>query len=163
MLAFALLLCAWVIVFAFPCIRFTYYVPIWLRGNLQVMAETIPLSQTCGFRPRWWGEQQAFVEQILRHTRYYRLLSNAIQRIHQRFELFSDQETVDLIKPFNGQLLAFCVSKFVIFGCVILAFPILLLLMFMRCFSEQEDLMEEAMFDLVEISIFSVFAVVQVG
>lgn len=54
-------------------------------------------------------------------------------------------------------------SRFVIFGCVVLAFPILILLMFLRCMSEEEDLMEEAMFDLAEISIFCVFSVIEVN
>lgn len=33
LLALALLSCAWVIVLVFPCLRFTYHVPILLRGS----------------------------------------------------------------------------------------------------------------------------------
>lgn len=104
--------------------------------------------------PQWWASQQEFVEKILRNTRYYQILNETMEKEGKRFDLFEDAETVKLLQPYNGQM-------FVIFGCVILAFPILFLLMFMRCFSGEEDLMEEAMFDLVEISIFSVFAVVE--
>uniref|UniRef100_A0A915PSX0 Uncharacterized protein n=1 Tax=Setaria digitata TaxID=48799 RepID=A0A915PSX0_9BILA len=122
--------------------------------TIQSVATTIPMKETCRLMPHWWSNQKEFVEGIIGTTRYFQALNSSFNQTGERFEIFMDEKTIEILKPFNGQL-------FVIFGCVVLAFPILLLLMFLRCMSEEEDLMEEAMFDLVEISIFCVFSVIQ--
>ncbi|VIO90624.1 LOW QUALITY PROTEIN: Uncharacterized protein BM_BM626 [Brugia malayi] len=93
LIALILLFCAWFIVYAFPCLRFTYHIPIIKGEMIESVAEKIPLKKTCRIMPHWWNDQKTFVRRIIETT--------------------------------------------------------------------QEDLMEEAMFDLVEISIFCVFSVIE--
>uniref|UniRef100_A0A1I8EHU7 Uncharacterized protein n=1 Tax=Wuchereria bancrofti TaxID=6293 RepID=A0A1I8EHU7_WUCBA len=93
LIALILLFCAWFIVYAFPCLQFTYHIPMIKGEMIESVAEKIPLRKTCRIMPHWWNDQKAFVGRIIETT--------------------------------------------------------------------QEDLMEEAMFDLVEISIFCVFSVIE--
>ncbi|KAM3724711.1 Translation initiation factor [Dirofilaria immitis] len=154
LIALILLFCAWIIVYAFPCLRFTYHVPVIKDGIVQSVEVKIPLRETCQLMPHWWSDQKKFVGRIIESTRYFQALNLSMNQTKKHFEIFDDENLIKIIKPFNGQI-------FVIFGCIVLAFPILLLLMFLRCLSGEEDLTEEAMFDLVEISIFCVFSVIE--
>ncbi|VDK87609.1 unnamed protein product, partial [Onchocerca ochengi] len=147
LIALILLCCALIILYGFPCLRFTYHIPV-------IKKVKIPLKKTCEFAPHWWSDQEAFIERIIETTHYFRALNLSINQTEEHFKYFEDENLKKILKPFNGQI-------FVIFCCIILAIPILLLLMFMRCISKEEDLMEEAMFDLVEISIFCVFTVIE--
>uniref|UniRef100_A0A0R3S0I2 Pannexin_like domain-containing protein n=1 Tax=Elaeophora elaphi TaxID=1147741 RepID=A0A0R3S0I2_9BILA len=149
LIALILLFCALIIVYAFPCLRFTYHIPVIKGGMIESVAEKIPLRKTCRLMPHWWSDQKAFVGSIIETTRYFQALNLSMNQTEEHFEIFEDKNTIEILKPFNGQI-------FVIIGCIVLAFPILLLLMLLRCMSEEEDLMEEAMFDLAEISIFCV-------
>ncbi|VDK84277.1 unnamed protein product [Litomosoides sigmodontis] len=154
LIALILLFCAWIIVYAFPCLQFTYHVPVVKREMIESVAERISLKKTCQLMPHWWSDHKAFVGNIIESTRYFHALNLSMNQTEERFEIFEDENSIEILKPFNGQI-------FVIFGCVVLAFPILLLLMFLRCMSKEEDLIEEAMFDLAEISIFCVFSVIE--
>ncbi|VDM97679.1 unnamed protein product [Thelazia callipaeda] len=124
-----------------------------LFREVQPLKQIIPLNNTCRLMPYWWSDHPSFVEKIIKSTRYFHVLNESFSQNGKRLMLFENAEIHKLLQPFYGNL-------FVIFGCIVLAFPILLLLMFLRCISE-EDLMEEAMFDVVEISIFCVFSVVE--
>ncbi|MCP9258448.1 hypothetical protein DINM_001487 [Dirofilaria immitis] len=145
LIALILLFCAWIIVYAFPCLRFTYHVPVIKDGIVQSVEVKIPLRETCQLMPHWWSDQKKFVGRIIESTRYFQALNLSMNQTKKHFEIFDDENLIKIIKPFNGQI-------FVIFGCIVLAFPILLLLMFLRCLSGEEDLTEEAMFDLFYMS-----------
>ncbi|EFO22496.1 hypothetical protein LOAG_05989 [Loa loa] len=71
---------------------------------IKSIAEKIPMNKTCRLTPHWWNDQEAFVGNIIETTRYFQALNLSMNQTEQRFEIFEDENTVKILKPFNGQM-----------------------------------------------------------
>lgn len=55
--------------------------------------------------PQWWRDQKAFVGSIMESTRYFEALNVSLNETGQRFDIFENENTIQILKPFNGQML----------------------------------------------------------
>ncbi|KAK6100333.1 hypothetical protein QQG55_0235 [Brugia pahangi] len=71
---------------------------------IESVAEKIPLKKTCRIMPHWWNDQKTFVRRIIETTRYFQALNLSMNQTEQHFEIFEDENTIKILKPFNGQI-----------------------------------------------------------
>ncbi|KAL4002936.1 hypothetical protein ACH3XW_5530 [Acanthocheilonema viteae] len=73
-------------------------------GMIDSVTEKIPLGKTCRIMPHWWSDQKAFVGNIIETTRYFNALNLSMNQTEKHFEIFDDENTIEILKPFNGQM-----------------------------------------------------------
>lgn len=54
--------------------------------------------------PHWWSDQKAFVGNIIETTRYFHALNLSMNQTEEHFEIFEDENSIEILKPFNGQM-----------------------------------------------------------
>ncbi|KHN81042.1 hypothetical protein Tcan_17956 [Toxocara canis] len=149
--AMMLLLAAWSTMIFFPCVHLEYtQVASANISDRHQMEMTI--EQTCPADPLWWVEETIFINDVISQSSYYKTLNETNEKLEK--QLYETDRAESIRYPLNGQ-------KFVISGCLLLSFPLLISIMVFRCTFQGDDFMEEAMLDIVQIALFIVFAVVE--
>uniref|UniRef100_A0A0M3IMI0 Transmembrane protein n=1 Tax=Ascaris lumbricoides TaxID=6252 RepID=A0A0M3IMI0_ASCLU len=149
--AMALLITAWAIMIFFPCV-YLEYSEIYTTNISEWKSLKRMITETCPADPLWWVEETEFINSIISQSSYYKTLNSSNEQLQRR--LYESERAESIRYPLNGQ-------KFVISGCLLLAFPILISIMCFRCSFQGDDFMEEGMLDIVEIALFIVFSVVE--